>query len=143
MRPTPRAVLVFGVAFVVALLPAIVDGRLWTVWAGFSALAVLALAADLLLSVSPRRLAVSAEVPQTVHVGEVEPATVTLALAGRRVGDVDVPSLSGCQLLAVRRPRKGAFLPNPVASTAIEAGSTLIVCGSPEQVAALRTSAAG
>ncbi len=64
-------------------------------------------------------------------------------LAGRSVGDVDVPALSGCQLLAVRQPRKGAFLPNPAADTAIEAGATLIVFGSPEQVGALRASAAG
>ena len=54
-----------------------------------------------------------------------------------------MPALCGCQLLAVRQPRKGAFLPNPAADTAIEVGSTLIVFGSPEQVRALRTSAAG
>ena len=54
-----------------------------------------------------------------------------------------MPRLSGCQLLAVRQPRKGAFLPNPTPDTPIEPGATLIVFGSPEQVGALRTSAAG
>jgi voltage-gated potassium channel len=74
---------------------------------------------------------------EQVRLGEHSP------LAGHSVGEVDVPALSGCQLLAVRQPRKGAFLPNPAADTAIEVGSTLIVFGSPEQVGALRTSAAG
>ena len=74
---------------------------------------------------------------EQVRLGDKSP------LAGRSVGDVDVPALSGCQLLAVRQPRKGAFLPNPAADTAIEAGATLIVFGSPEQVGALRASAAG
>ena len=54
-----------------------------------------------------------------------------------------MPALCGCQLLAARQPRKGAFLPNPGPDTAIEVGSTLIVFGSPEQVGALRASAAG
>ena len=72
-----------------------------------------------------------------MRLGELSP------LAGRSVGEVDVPALCGCQLLAVRQPRKGAFLPNPGPDTAIEVGSTLIVFGSPEQVGALRASAAG
>lgn len=74
---------------------------------------------------------------EQVRLGEHSP------LAGRSVGEVDVPGLSGCQLLAVRQPRKGAFLPNPPPDTEVEAGSTLIVFGSPDQVGALRASAAG
>ncbi len=74
---------------------------------------------------------------EQVRLGEHSP------LAGRSVGEVDVPALSGCQLLAVRRPRKGEFLPSPTPDATIEAGSTLIVFGSPEQVGALRASAAG
>jgi voltage-gated potassium channel len=72
---------------------------------------------------------------EQVRLGEHSP------LVGRTVGDADVPGLSGCQLLAVRQPRKGAFVPNPTPGTAIEPGSTLIVFGSPEQVRALRASA--
>lgn len=64
------------------------------------------------------------------------------SLVGRSVGDVDVPGLSGCQLLAVRQPRKGPFLPTPPPETELEPGSTLIVFGNPEQVEALRRSAA-
>ncbi|HET6967799.1 MAG TPA: potassium channel protein [Ornithinibacter sp.] len=64
-------------------------------------------------------------------------------LVGRRVGEIDVPGISGCQLLAVRRPRKGPFLPTPAPETELEAGATLIVFGSPEQVGTLRRSASG
>ena len=53
---------------------------------------------------------------EQVRLGDTSP------LAGRTVGEVDVPRLSGCQLLAVRRPRKGAFLPNPTPDTADRAG---------------------
>lgn len=62
-------------------------------------------------------------------------------LVGRTVGEVDLPGLCGCQLLAVRRPRKGPFLPTPPPETELEPGSTLIVFGNPEQVGALRAAA--
>ena len=60
---------------------------------------------------------------------------------GRTVGEVDLPGLCGCQLLAVRRPSKGPFVPTPPPATELEAGSTLIVFGNPEQVGALRAAA--
>ena len=64
-------------------------------------------------------------------------------LVDHTVGEVDVPGLSGCQLLAVRRPRKGAFLPTPAPDTRLDPGATLIVFGTPEQVNTLRASASG
>ncbi len=73
---------------------------------------------------------------EQVRLGDTSP------LVGLSLGQVDVPGLSGCQLLALRRPRRGAFLPTPPPETRIEAGATLIVFGSPEQVQALRFSAA-
>lgn len=63
-------------------------------------------------------------------------------LVGRSVGEVDVPGLSGCQLLAVRHARKGPFIPTPPPETALSPGTTLIVFGNPEQVDALRSAAA-
>jgi voltage-gated potassium channel len=63
-------------------------------------------------------------------------------LVGRRVGEIDIPGLCGCQLLAVREPRKGPFLPTPPPDTELAAGATLIVFGNPEQVDALRSAAA-
>ncbi|GAA4401589.1 potassium channel protein [Fodinibacter luteus] len=62
-------------------------------------------------------------------------------LAGRTVGEADIPGLCGAQLLAVRLPRKGAFLPTPSPGTALAPGATLIVFGSPEQVGVLRSAA--
>ncbi len=59
------------------------------------------------------------------------------ALAGRTIGEVDVTGRSGAQLLAVRRPRQGAFVPRPPATMIVEPGSTLIVFGDPRQVLAL------
>jgi voltage-gated potassium channel len=73
---------------------------------------------------------------EQVRLGETSP------LAGRTVGDLDLPRLCGCQLLAVRRPRKGAFVPTPPPETELVAGSTLIVFGNPEQVGTLRAAAA-
>jgi voltage-gated potassium channel len=63
--------------------------------------------------------------------------------AGRAVGDVDVTGICGCQLLAVRHPRKGAFVPTPDPGTPLAPGSTLIVFGNPDQVQALRRAVAG
>ena len=62
--------------------------------------------------------------------------------AGLTVGDLDVPARFGCQLLAVRAPRKGAFVPAPPDSTSLVAGSTLIVVfGTPDQVERVRAGA--
>jgi voltage-gated potassium channel len=58
-------------------------------------------------------------------------------MAGSTVGEVDVAGRTGAQLLAIRMPGRGAFLPNPGPDTRVEAGSTLIVFGDPEQVGAL------
>jgi voltage-gated potassium channel len=59
-------------------------------------------------------------------------------LAGQSVGQVDVSGRSGAQLLAVRMPSRGHFVPNPPPATVVEAGATLIVFGDPGQVRALR-----
>ncbi|MBD3784532.1 MAG: TrkA C-terminal domain-containing protein, partial [Micrococcales bacterium] len=61
------------------------------------------------------------------------------AVVGRTLGEADVPGSCGCQLLAVRAPRKGPFTPSPPADRVLEAGATLIVFGTPEQVGRLRT----
>ncbi|MGG5257387.1 potassium channel family protein [Phycicoccus avicenniae] len=59
-------------------------------------------------------------------------------VVGRTLGEVDVLGTCGCQLLAVRAPRKGPFTPSPPADRVLEAGATLIVFGTPEQVGRLR-----
>ena len=75
---------------------------------------------------------------EQVRLGEHSP------LAGRSVGEVDVPG--AVRVPAARRApaaQGGRSCPTRPPDTAIEAGSTLIVFGIPEQVGALRTSAAG
>ncbi len=59
-------------------------------------------------------------------------------LVGQSVGALDVSGRTGAQLLAVRAPRKGPFLANPADEVTLEAGSVLIVFGTPNQVNALR-----
>jgi Trk K+ transport system NAD-binding subunit len=44
-------------------------------------------------------------------------------------------------VLAVRQPHKGGFLTNPPRSTVIEAGSTLILLASTDQIAAVHRAA--
>lgn len=60
------------------------------------------------------------------------------AMVGRSLGELDVTSI-GVQLLAVRLPRKGAFVPVPPASMPVEVGMTLIVFGDTDHVARLRS----
>ncbi|WP_211250992.1 potassium channel family protein [Phycicoccus jejuensis] len=66
----------------------------------------------------------------------------TDAVVGRTLAEVDVPGTCGCQLLAVRAPRKGPFTPSPPPQTVLAAGATLIVFGTPDQVGRLRALAA-
>ncbi len=53
---------------------------------------------------------------------------------GRTVGEIDVVAVSGAQLLAVRRPRRGEFIPTPPSDLRLDAGCTLILFGNPDQV---------
>ena len=46
MTPTPRAVVVFALGLPAALLPTLVDARLWTLWLAFVGMAVLAMVVD-------------------------------------------------------------------------------------------------
>ncbi len=62
-------------------------------------------------------------------------------LVGWTVGQVDVSEVSGATLLAVRKPRKGEFIPTPRPDLRLDPGATLIVFGTPEQVDRLREAA--
>ncbi|HPB72042.1 MAG TPA: potassium channel protein [Phycicoccus sp.] len=59
-------------------------------------------------------------------------------LIGRLVDAAELSDLSGVQLLAVRRPHRGEFIPTPARDVELTVGCTLIVFGTPEQVARLR-----
>jgi uncharacterized protein (DUF58 family) len=82
MRPTLRAILVFGLAFPLALLPALVHVRLWPVWLAYVGLAVLLLGLDAILGLWPSSLSVEVDVPETLFIGEDDPLTAKLVAKG-------------------------------------------------------------
>lgn len=83
MLPTRRCVLLFAAGFPVALLPALVSPRLWTVWVAFVAVAAFLAGLDALLGLPRRRLRAEVEAPSALFIGEPERAEVRLD-AGRR-----------------------------------------------------------
>jgi voltage-gated potassium channel len=65
------------------------------------------------------------------------------ALAGRTLGELHVEERTGAQLLAVRRPAKGSFVPNPPTDLRLEGGMTLIVFADQEQESRVRALESG
>ena len=63
------------------------------------------------------------------------------AFAGKRLADIDMFREMSVPVLAVRQPHKGGFLTNPPRSTVIEAGATLILLASTDQIAAVHRAA--
>lgn len=61
--------------------------------------------------------------------------------AGKRLADIAMFAEMSVPVLALRRPHKGGFLTNPPRSTVIEAGCTLILLASTEQIAAVHAAA--
>lgn len=82
MRPTLRAVLLFALGIPIALVPSLVDPRLWTVWLAFVVVAVVAMAADALLAVPRRRMVVEAVPPDTLYIGDRDPLHLRLSVPG-------------------------------------------------------------
>ena len=64
-------------------------------------------------------------------------------LVGRRCGDLDLRAHGDLLLLAIRDADTGAYLYNPDAAHALEAGTQLIVMGDPQGMRALRKWAEG
>ncbi|HSB82164.1 MAG TPA: TrkA family potassium uptake protein, partial [Candidatus Methylomirabilis sp.] len=69
-----------------------------------------------------------------------EEAEVTAGspLIGNTLADLDLHNRVGLVIIAIRRGPKGEFVYNPTASTRVEAGDALIVCGEPSKIEALR-----
>jgi uncharacterized protein (DUF58 family) len=103
MRPTSRAVWLFGAGFVVALIPAIFGTRWYTLWLAFSGVAALALVVDFALSLSPRALDLVTEVPDSLDVGETVPARLTVSAPTRTA--IDIVCDVSAPLVQVRRHR--------------------------------------
>lgn len=84
MRPTRRALALAALGLPLALLPAAVDVRLWPLWPVFLGLFVGALCGDVLLAPRRKDLAVTAEAPASLFLGEPAEAYLTLAFPGDR-----------------------------------------------------------
>jgi uncharacterized protein (DUF58 family) len=86
MLPSRRALVLAALGLPIALLPALVDTRLWPVWLSFLFLLLLLTGADALLA--PRGLEVFAQGPSLLHVGR--PARLEVQVLLPRSRSVDV-----------------------------------------------------
>lgn len=82
IRPTRRAVLLLAAGIPVALVPALVEPRLWGTWLGYLFLAVVAIGLDAILLPPERRLAVETRAPKTLYAGDEGSLTVVLDAPG-------------------------------------------------------------
>lgn len=82
LYPTRRAIALTAAGALPALGVAVAAPGLWTAAAGWVVLALGLMLADVLLAASPRRLAVSTQLPKLMGVGRPEPATLTAAFEG-------------------------------------------------------------
>ncbi len=83
MRPTMRCVMLFAIGIPVALLPAIVSPRLWTVWLAYTGVIVLITGIDAVLALPRRRLRIATDAPETLFIGDAED-TLTVELDAPR-----------------------------------------------------------
>jgi len=84
IRPTPRAVLLFGAGIPCALLAVVVDDGLWPVGLVFLAVALLLFGADAMLAPAARSLALAVHTPATLYVGDGDALTVDVGLGPGR-----------------------------------------------------------
>jgi uncharacterized protein (DUF58 family) len=108
-QPTPRALWLAAAGLGVSLLPALVNARLWTLWAAAAALTLLAIGLDAALAVRPRELSIGAKAPATLAIGEEGLLEVTLS-SPRGPGRVEVL----CEL-------DEQFAPQPPAAAVVRA----------------------
>lgn len=82
MRPTLRAVLLFALGIPIALLPSLVDPRLWTLSLAFSVCAIVALMVDALLGLPRGRLRIEAVAPDMLYIGDQDPLHLRVSAPG-------------------------------------------------------------
>ena len=78
MRPTSRCLVFFGLAGVSAILPAVVDGSLWTLWLAMVAAILALIAGDAVAATSPSRISLKIEAPAEIPVGGVGRLSIEL-----------------------------------------------------------------
>jgi len=116
MRPTLRCLLIFAGGLPVALVPALVDPRLWVVWLAWLALALFACGADAALCL--RKVGVALAVPETLYVGSQDPLSAVLT-PGAGVRPRFLELLFDLDELLVPQPLRAVSLP-PEGPTQVE-----------------------
>ena len=84
IRPTRRAVLLFGAGVPLALLIVSLAPGAWVFTFDYGVLVLLAIAADALLACPARRLVVTVATPDRLFIGEAGTITATMEAAGHR-----------------------------------------------------------
>ncbi len=87
LRPTRRMLALALALLPVAVLPTLLGGALWPIWASALGGLVLVFAADALLALPVRRLRADVSAPSQLYIGEADETTVALEAAG---GSADV-----------------------------------------------------
>ena len=98
--PSRRAVFAVTLGIPLSLAAALAAPGLWAAGLGWSLLAVLLMALDWILGASPRRLAVEADLPETLGVGRAGAASFSLAFGGRAPAGMEL-ELDGNERLAI------------------------------------------
>ena len=81
--PTPRSVLLLLIGFPIALLPVLVDEKLWLLWVVYIALSLLAIGSDAITCLPGRMLTVVPRLPGLLYIGSEGELTVTVTVRGR------------------------------------------------------------
>jgi len=90
MRPTLRCLLVFLVGIPLSLTAVAISSRLWTVWLSFLGAAILLAGVDFVLGLPRKRLAITAQLPDQLFIGESGVATIELVARWRRPSPIQL-----------------------------------------------------
>lgn len=113
MRPTLRGILLAAAGFVIALLPALIDERLWSFWVVYVCLVILALGLDMIFSSSRRKISYELEAPQRLYIGKTAELTIAFTIDPR----VEIPFravIDVSDLLVPPEPLSGSCPPEGV-----------------------------
>ncbi len=103
MQPTLRSALLLAAGLPVALAPAVIDPRLWTVWLALFVASLVAIIVDALAGMPRRRLAISVELPEMLYIGDRDPLRIVLT-PHRRARALVVELLTDLDALLAPQP---------------------------------------
>jgi uncharacterized protein (DUF58 family) len=111
IRPTLRAVALFGAGVPVSLLAVLIDDRLWPIGLAFFGAAVLLTGADAILTPSARAFRRAVHLPSLLYIGDAEVLALDLALPSGRFGARFEAKCDVGDLLVPPPDRRGAIAP--------------------------------